>query len=228
MVVIDEWPLDVLAPRDQSWFPMGQVDDGGSSLSGFQQIGRIDGGPRWGCRLIRIPLKCREEILAFQAIESILAGGTTPIIMHRYPGDRSPAQRQPSGVPHSDGTPFSDETLYSGPTVSAITQADAALNDSEIVIKLVGGRPIVGGEDFGILHVDASWRTYRIQRVFPEGDNLRLVIDPVLREAVPAGAVVDFDDPRCVMRLANAEAFRAVLEYNRWGYIDGEFEEAFW
>jgi hypothetical protein len=228
MTTYDNWPINVLVPRDLNWWPSGGVDSGGASLSGLQQIDRIDGGPLWRCQMVQIPLKDDTSILAFQALQMILGGGATPIIVPRMPATRVPSANPSPLVPHSDGTPFNDDSLYSGDSVTSTLVNDADLRDYQITLDLVGGKPLMGGEEFSINHPDVGWRMYRIMRVRSQSGNRYAVdIGPPLRDDVAAGTALEWDNPRCMMRLADSEAFNTALNFNKYGYVDVPFIEAF-
>jgi hypothetical protein len=61
-----------------------------------------------------------------------------------------------------------------------------------------GFSPLIGGELFSVEHAAWGWRVYRITRI--DGDVI--TFRPPLREAMAAGAALEFDTPRCQMRLA--------------------------
>lgn len=230
MPTFDTWPFGVLSPADLEWSPVGGVDSGGPSLSGLEQLDRTDGGPKWIARMVRIPLATREQILAFQAMQMNLENGTAPIILPRRPRDRSPGGLATPGAltPHSDETPFDDSGLYLTPDSSAATTESAALRGDTLTFTLDAPRPLIGGEDFSINHPTASWRMYRVRRILEQdGTTYTVRIGPTLREDIPAAIALDFSDPRCVMRLSDPRAFATALQFNRYGWVDADFEEAF-
>lgn len=230
MPTFDTWPFGVLSPADLEWSPVGGVDTGGPSLSGLEQLDRTDGGPKWIARMVRIPLATREQILAFQALQMNLENGTAPIILRRRARDRTPGVDSSPGAltPHSDETPFDDGSLYLTQDVTASTTESADLRDDTLTITIAALRPLIGGEDFGINHPTAGWRMYRVRRVLSNvGEAYTIQIGPPLREDVPDGTALDFSDPRCVMRLSDPRSFATALQFNRYGWVDAEFEEAF-
>lgn len=234
MPVLDNWPMSTLPPKDLNWWPSGGVDNGGASLSGLMQLDRLDGGPIWRCSLLQIPIWEREQTLAFQAMQIILAGGATPVVVPRQPNFRSPAISPAALVPHSDGTPFSDETLYAGPTIAAVLVGDHELRAYQLTMNLLNALPLVGGEDFSINHTAVGWRMYRISRVrsvTQESDGsttYEVEIGPTLRDDVDGGTILEFDQPRCAMRLTDPDSFSTALTFNLYGFVDASFEEAFW
>ncbi len=234
MPTVINWPMARLAPKDLNWWPGGMIDTGGKSLSGLEQSERLDGGPLWRCTMAQIPLSSRAEILAFQALQMLLAGGTQPIVIPREPSFRAPVVTTGGGVPHSDDTPFADSSLYSAPSIMAALTADHELRAYQLAFSYAGGLALEGGEDFSIEHPAVGWRMYRVTKVTlvelqSGGDYLyEIEIGPPLRDDVPAGTVLDFDTPRCTMKLTDPESFATALTANRYGFVDATFDEAFW
>lgn len=224
----DNWPMSSLAPASINWWPSGGIDSGGVSLSGLQQLDSVDGGPIWKAAMLQIPVWKRDGILAFQAMQMILATGPLLINVGRMPDIRAPVLSVAGLVPHHDGTPFADETLYQSETVTSYLSGDHDLRQGTAQFTLDGGRSLIGGEDFSIEHDDVGWRMYRVMRVNSQsGDVWNVDIGPTLRDDVSNATALEWDNPRCVMRLADQNAFNTALMFNRWGFVDVQFEEAF-
>lgn len=172
---------------------------GGTALSGEEDTIQIDGGGRWFAEFANGPLLEREHTLAWRALTALLEEGATPIIvpfcdpLHQpYGGEHE--------VPHSDGTPFSDGSLYSGGGAVASVTADAALRATTLELAISLPRPLIGGEHLSIEHPTKGWRAYRAVTISDQTEtSVTITIRPPLREAVAAGEVVDFANPRCLM-----------------------------
>ncbi|WP_311272173.1 MULTISPECIES: hypothetical protein [unclassified Rhizobium] len=112
-----------------------------------------------------------------------------------------------NGIPHSDGSLFSDTSGYSQATVwGEITEA-AALNAGIIKMKVYdAARPLRWSDWFSIYHETKGWRAYRYWDVLDKTDDAdptyTLAIAPPLREAVTVGQRVELARPMCAMKFA--------------------------
>jgi len=185
--------------QDQDVKREGLTTSGGTSLSGFEDVIRTDGGGFLSVEFSSGETWERQDTLAWRAIADAMDGGATAVVVHFC--DRL---HQPVGVvqrvPHSDQTPFADEALYRSSGASASLLADAPLRATTIRLGIVSELPLIGGELFTIVHPTWGERAYRIIAI----DGGTVQIRPPLREAAPAGTTLDFDDPRCRMRLSGA------------------------
>lgn len=196
------FPTCLFAPDGQDVGIERRTISGGTALSGDEDIVATDGGGRLFYEISDPYLDETPTALAWRAIDAYMDGGARPIIVPFCDG-----RHQPGGyldtVPHSDGSPFSDESEYETASASATVTAVAALRATVLEIDFVGlGRSLLGGEWLSIDHPTMRWRAYRIAEVIELTDTTaKLSIRPPLREAVTVGESVDFNDPRCVMRI---------------------------
>lgn len=170
---------------------------GGTSLSGQQDTIATDGGGLWFFDLTEPYLDEVPIANAWRALSGYLGGGQ-PIIVRICD-----ARHQPTNgfveVPHSDGTPFSDGSLYLSGDCEVRASADAPLRGTSLAIDVLSlGRALGGGERFSIAHPTMLDRLYQITEISDDGLTISFV--PPLREAVTAGTELNFEDPRCVMR----------------------------
>jgi len=191
--------------------------DGGTSLSGFQDDIESDGGGRWQADFTNGSTRTKEQGNAWRAITDF-DGGEAIIVMMC-------AERlfQPVGamatVPHSDATPFSDDSEYESGGAGIVAAADAALRATSMTITGTSELPLIGGALFSIQHDQWDWRLYRIHSV----DGANITFRPPLREAIAAGTPLEFDTPRCKMkRLA---AVDNTLDTGRLGTCSLSFGE---
>jgi hypothetical protein len=121
------------------------------------------------------------------------------------------------GIPHSDGSLFSDTSGYSQATVwgeitevfhSGIIRMRAFNFDFDIDWSLW----------FSIYHPTKGWRAYRNWDVIDKTDEpnpvYSLALSPPLREAVTVGTRVEFARPMCVMKFA--PGFTLPFDYEAW------------
>lgn len=229
MLPLNPWPLDILTPAHPGFRLAGGVRVGTPSMSGLQEIDSTDGGQFWRARMIDIPLHCDQQILTAQAIQGVARGGAGLFNVPRYLLTRALPNTGSVGVPHSDGSSFSDMSRYSSPLPQAQVTDSWLMTSSFLKIGMSADAEILGGEEFSIFYSEAGYRLYRIiALVGQEGHTFEVEITPPLREDTPHGTLVEFAQPLCTMRMTNAESFLDVLEYARWADVTAEFEEAFW
>lgn len=185
--------------QDQDVKREGLTTSGGTSLSGYEDVIRTDGGGFLSVEFLNGETWERQDTLAWRALTDAMDGGAVAVVVHFC--DRL---HQPVGdvlrVPHSDGTPFSDDSLYRSAGAEASTIAAAALRATSLRMRITSELPLLGGELFTIVHPTWGERAYRVIAI--DGDTIQF--RPPLREAVDAGTPLDFDDPRCRMRLSGA------------------------
>lgn len=175
---------------------------GGTSLSGIEDTIATDGGGRWVAEADSIALHTRDKIMMTRAFFSATSGGIDPFIFPICDARHQPT-RGKQKVPHSDGTPFSDETMYSSPDCEVYVAADAPLRATQLQLDITSlGKPLIGGERFTIIHDTWRERAYQIGRIISQTATSALIqFHTPLREAVTAGTAVDFNNPRFVARV---------------------------
>lgn len=200
-----------------------RVISGGVSLGGAEDMIATDGGGRWFGEFMNGPLLDREDTLAFRALTALLDEGVTPIIVpfcdpYHQPGGTSL-------VPHSDDTPFGDDSLYAGGTAWAELSADAALRATTLELNNSLPEELIGGERLTIVHETKLERAYKIAQIVEQtATTATVIIRPPLREATAAGTEVDFNNPRCLMVQQGRAPTR--LELGRYGEASIRFVEA--
>lgn len=194
------WPDQVLRPQSQAEFDIApRTLAGPSSVSGFTQVVSSDAGI-WKATLPNIPMRGRDEVLAFRAIAALLEGRLGTIMVPRCRGyGPSPEGADYSDIPHSDETLFYDDVGYAGGAISVSVVTAAAARAVSIDVEIVSAGEIEAGQDFSI-----GERMYRVRSVVYDDDtHATITFRPPLREAVAAGAELNFDAPACRMRLAS-------------------------
>ncbi len=166
---------------------------GGRSLSGIEDRIATDGGGYWYADIGDAALRTRERIMTWRAFKSAI-GGVGPFIFPICDARHQPITRRLL-VPHSDGTSFDDESLYSQGSAEVTAAADAPLRATRLTLDIAAlGRPLIGGERFTIVHPNWGARCYQIGLI--DGNEVQFL--PPLREAVTAGTEIDFKNPRFV------------------------------
>lgn len=194
------FPTCLFAPNGVEADIERRVVSGGTSLSGDETLIGTDGGGRVFAEFSDFYLDDPEVALAYRALSVIAEDGLNPIFVPLCDARHQPTQGRVT-VPHSDGSSFSDETLYQQQDGEAVTTADAPLRATSLAIQAVSfARALQGGEWFSIDHPTMRHRCYRVGTI--QGGTI--TFRPPLREAVPAGATLNFGDPLCTMRVDGA------------------------
>lgn len=202
---MDQWPWEMLPPRSDRWLLQGVAINGGVTVGGVSRLARTDGGGLWVGEqsfLFHTP----RQIKAARALEGILDGGVSNIVVWSFEEPFAPEGSESSLTGHSDGSSFADGSLYVTVPIAATVSASASLRSTVLSVALTTGE-LEGGEQFSIVHPVRGWRRYRVVRV--HGD--QVTIRPPLREAVSVGTVLRFDRVGCVCRLANPQEFLGAL-----------------
>lgn len=235
MTALPHFPISLLRENGVLFELMGMVIQGGQSASGLMPATRLDGGGNWKATLSDVSLRTADHVRAWRALAAICDGGVQPIIVPMCDKRHMPAPLvngiplySLDDVPHSDNSPFSDDTEYASDVIEATLNAVAALRATSITINMIAGGDLMGGEYFSIDHETLRWRLYRLRTVLDNGDGTwACTIRPPLRAAVAADTPLQFDRPKCVMRLASADAMDLMLEQRKRAHPSVSFIEAF-
>lgn len=221
---MDYWPRALFPAAEVRWTLQHRTIQGGIPVELGPRMSGTTGGGLWVCEMSGIWLRKREQIMAARALDAILDGGLTSIVVGGCESRFATWARPTDPVPHSDGAPFSDDTFYAGASPVGTVAADAALRATTLTITLPDGASLMGGEAISINHPTRGQRRYTIARVGEAGE---VTIRPPLREAVTAGTEVDFATGACVMRMANAAEFFETIRLGRFSNLSPVFVEAF-
>lgn len=200
------FPTRLFGPASLQARLVGQAITGGASLSGEMQFTDVGGGGRWVIDFSDVNLFTREKVLAWRRFVAAADGGAQAIIVPL--ADR---RHQPVSNPYTGTDTFGldtwvdDVTAWTAEEVTFVTTADAALGATSITGTYTAPKPLLGGEHFSRLHATQSWRLYRATRVTAggagTGDSTTIQFRPPLREAIASGSPLNFESPRCVMRV---------------------------
>jgi hypothetical protein len=189
-----------------------------ASVSGITQVVATDAGI-WKATYGDVLISKRDHVLMFRALGALLEGRLGSILVplcyaYQPRVDTDPGAVPPFWeVPHSDEAFFDDGSGYVG-TINSVTLV-GALPARAIAgnITIAYGGTIEPGQHFSI-----GERLYRVRTVtYTDATHATITFRPPLREAASAGAVVDFDDPVCRMRLATDSAMDLELALHRFG-----------
>lgn len=210
------FPEILLVESTHSWSIAASTFSPGQTAGGAFPFGRLDGGGVWTTRPELVIARERDNLLCYRAVRSLCQGGARPIVMRcneaaagfpPWPIVDGVALTSRDPIPHSDGSFFSDGSGYEQSVISAQTVGDALLRATSLTLAFLAGDALRGGERFAILHAVNNWRLYEITTVVLDDDGNSVVsFEPPLREATPGATPIEFDRPRCTMRLTNPQA----------------------
>lgn len=174
--------------QDQDVKREGLTTSGGTSLSGYEDVIRTDGGGFVSAEFTNGETWERDQTLAWRALTDAMDGGAVAVVVHFCDRLHQPV-KDAYTVPG---------TTYATPGAAASSIDGAALRATSLRLSIVSEYPLQGGEWFTVVHPSWGERAYRVIAI--TGDTIQF--RPPLREAITAGTPLDFDDPRCRMRLA--------------------------
>ncbi|RYG84701.1 MAG: hypothetical protein EON59_13250, partial [Alphaproteobacteria bacterium] len=164
---MDTFPLCSFPPATRRPMLAGLTVESGPALVGPGQTIDWSAGGWWVLMLGNMSLRTPAQRRLWQAMMMRLRGGATEIIVPFPFGDLAPwPGGKPSGpilTTHSDGSSFSDGSLYSQPSL-AYSLGEAVLDgDTQACIRRGNGANLQGGEFFTFVHADAGPRVYGIE-----------------------------------------------------------------
>lgn len=244
MSVYPPFPRALLREKSHSWNLAGVAASGGVTDTSVMTMVRTDGGGFWTCSMTDVSLsgvrdprdlgRARQKVstLLWRAVRQLANGGVSPLVVPRNDVLFVPF---PSGVtkaiivPHDDGSLFDDGTGYYQSAVD-VTCAAASLRATSLDLTLNVCGPLQGGEAFSIEHADATvdWRMYEIATVdYSDDTHATVTFNPPLRDDVVDGTQLEFDRPRCLMRLARTNSMDLSVAPWTFNQASVDFVEAF-
>lgn len=203
MADIITWPLCTLTPQSASADLVPFTRSGGRTLGGVQPTTRTDLG-FWSITYSGIVMqnRNRDAWRTWQAIRQKL-GGRAGLIAVRVRSSLSAPYVSGKFEPvidteHSDDAPFDDDTPYVQGAISVVTDGVTAVGATSIRLRIINAASDLVGVRFSWNH--ALYETGPVTSV--DGDIWTVPISPSVRELIPAGADLEFDQPTCLCHLA--------------------------
>lgn len=240
MTALPDFPRLLLRERSHSWNLAGVAATPGVTAQSVATIVRSDGGGFWSCSMADVSLsgpglgrqRQRVATLLWRAVRQVCDGGVNAIVVPRNDALMRP---WPAGmaqgadpIPHSDGSLFSDGSGYYQSIIDVVADTAADLRATSLDIKIIHCGELLGGESFSIPHETMGWRLYEIATVvYEDATHATITFMPPLREAVLAGVELEFDRPRCVMRLASPSSMNLSVAPWTFNSASVDFVETF-
>jgi hypothetical protein len=236
-----EFPRRLLRDHSHSWNLLGVATTPGQTAQSFSTLVRSDGGGFWKCTMNDIGLsggrylygKDRQRVttLLWRAVRQLCDGGINTIIVPRNdalfrPWPKGVPQLASMLIPHYDISLFSDGTGYYQPIID-IRSGPGELRATSLALNLNYSGQLIGGESFSIEHPTMGWRLYEISTVTQTSDITAVITFlPPLREAVGTNTYLEFDRPRCLMRLAQTSSMDLTVVPWTFNLASVDFVEA--
>jgi hypothetical protein len=229
------WP-QTLPPKETTFTVDLPSTSGGPAIGGYEQVVQSTTG-RWSASFTFHISPHRpvggNGVLFFRWFQGYMQGRANSIVMPVFDRGLTPAGLAGSllaPVTHSDGTSFSDGTLYDQPSTPAQFAGAWPVGALSLMVNMLAGQTPQPGQ-----HFSAGERLYRIESAMPY---LGLVVPgaapvywtldiwPPLRFAVTDGQWCEFDNPACIMRLAKDDGAQLALKPGYQGDVTIDLVEA--
>lgn len=212
-------------PRDFRWRLAGHIIQGPERMGLPPVMGTTEGGGWWTAELNSPPFNDPVHHRAVRALALKLRGGRVVDVPFTDPA--------PLGstvvTGFSDGTSFTDGTGFSGGTASATLEMAASLRADEATVRVTSGHIIRPGHAFSLFRsVERGSELHMVDEVSDLGGGLfEITFGPNLRQGYPAGAALDFNEPRCAMRLVDPDGgLWPSVEIGGFAKVEMKFAEA--
>ncbi|MEH6721289.1 MAG: hypothetical protein V7704_20620 [Aurantimonas endophytica] len=208
------FPVGALRPQSIDFNLTPQNTRGATSLTGGSQVIASSAG-LWTATVRGIRVYGRDNLLLWRTLEARLEGTLNPILIPVCQGNRQPYPAvQPiayGGIPHGDGTSFSDGSGYYQRAIDASLLFSVPRGAVQAWINVTVGGDLEPGQYFSL-----GERLYRIKSIEKVSGAASFVkFWPTAREAAPAGTRVEFDKPHCKMRLRSDDGMALATEMNK-------------
>lgn len=206
---------------------------GPMTFSGKSQVVGTDAG-FWVATLSNFVIRSPEQIREWRALVADLQGGLNDLVIGAFDCRQTPRYNGlppvKGGIPHSDGSFFSDGTGYRQSTIKVSVAAPAGRRSTTLSLTIEQAGPLMRGMYFTIWSYAGGVmlpRMYMITKpVEIDGSAVTVTFLPPLRAAVDAGDDVDFADPCAAMNLANDDTGDLDIRLRRFSSPSLELEES--
>lgn len=201
---IIEWPICVLRPQMISADLVPYTRSGGRTLGGIEPATRTDLG-FWSIEYGSVVMrnKTHASWRAWSAIRQKLGGKSGLIAVPVRSALTAPyvsGKFEPIGeVPHDDDTFFDDDTPYTQGAISVVTDGVTPVGATSIKLRIINAASDLVGVRFSYEHT--LYETGPVTSI--DDDVWTVPISPTVRQLIPAGADLEFDQPTCLCHLVD-------------------------
>ena len=203
MANIIVWPHCVLRPQQMAANIVPFTRSGGTTLGGITPSMRTDLG-YWSIDYSNVVMqnKARTQWQTWSAIRQKLGGRSgliaVPVRASLSAPYASGSFEASAETTHSDGALFEDDASYVQGAISVRTVGVTAVGATTIRMKIIHAADNLVGVRFSYNH--ALYETGPVIGI--DGDVWEVPISPTVRELIPDGADLEFDQPTCLCHLA--------------------------
>jgi hypothetical protein len=194
------WPAELLTPAEILPNPVPFTRTGGRTINGIERGTRTDRG-FWHIALLDVVLHEKAQRRTWNAIRTALGGRAGLLVVPVWSFDTAPyasgAFEADVHVPHSDGTSFSDGTLYRQGTISVRSAEYAPIGATKIKLLSLAAEADLVGVRFSYGH--ALYETGPALSI--SGSIWEVSIFPAVRAPIPTGVDLEFNLPTCLVHL---------------------------
>lgn len=218
------WPHALLKPSDTLADVVPFTRTGGRVIGGAKPAYRTDLG-HWRIDLNNVALVSAAQKRAWDAISVYLSGSSGRIAVPVWARDTAPyASGQMEDdilVPHSDGSTFSDGSMYMQSPISVVSVGTTAIGATVMSMRVIAGAQDLSGARFSYQHA-----AYKIGQVLDvAGDIWTVRITPSVAALIPTGADLEFHRPTCVCNLDKDTGMRRGMRADRVEFYSVSFVE---
>jgi hypothetical protein len=214
------WPDGVLVPSQIAANCTPFSRSGGRSLGGIQRTIRTDLG-YWRISFKGVLLSTTGQRRMWNAIRTEL-GGVPGLVAIPVWSQDSNGSLGPAYTLHSDDTPHSDGAPYAQPRIVVEMVENVAIGATSAKLRIVSGIDELVGVRWSYNH--ALYETGLPTAI--DGADWTVRLFPAIRAAIPAGAMLDFDLPTCLVHLATDDAMDTSFTAGSIDKLDVDFVEA--
>jgi len=220
-----QWPTKLLRPATTLVSPVGFTRSGGRSLGGIERTTRTDRG-FWRISLNDVSVWSPAMRRTWNAIRTKAGGRAGTFAVPAWSFDSAPyasGQRERSILTtHADGTTFDDGTSYYQGSIDIQMATFAPLGAAVVTLRLVHASTAAGIR-FSYQH--ALYETGPIIGQ-PTETTFQVPVFPAIRQAIPAGATLECDNPTCLAHLVDDRGMDISLNNTEIDTASVEFVEA--
>lgn len=220
------FPAHVFNPDPVTADVVQRVISGGTALNDVEDVVATDGGGRWQIAYGDVELDSPYLQRLWAAWTSYLAGGARSLLVPILSLETAPRPiagngwATPSDIVANDDY-FPTSVGFASPYIVAAVTADAALRATTLQIAVSQGAQIEPGMKFQV-----GVRAHKVEQVTARSGLAATVkISPPLRDAVSAGAPVNFDWPCVVCRGVVGQDIAASIVLGMFGNTTISFVE---